>query len=70
MPIYEYKCEDGHIGTRLRSISHREVPTTCKKCEKDAFYIISTPTVALDGTDPGFPGAYDKFARTHESYGS
>lgn len=28
--------------------------------------VIGMPTVMLDGTDPGFPGAYDKWARTRE----
>ena len=70
MPIYEFKCEEGHVSTRLRSVENRMEPTTCKKCDKQANFIISKPSIALDGTDPGFPGAYDKWAREHENAGS
>jgi len=70
MPVYEYKCEEGHVSTRLRSVENRAETTTCKKCDKPASFIVSTPNIALDGTDPGFPGAYDKWARVHENAGS
>jgi hypothetical protein len=32
----------------------------------DAVRIISGTSVKLPGWDPGFPGAYDKWAREHE----
>jgi len=30
---------------------------------------MSSPSVQLDGTDPGFPDAYDKWAARHEKAG-
>lgn len=38
---------------------------TCM-CGNVATRIIGMPRVSLDGTDPGFPGAYDKWARIRE----
>ena len=35
-------------------------------CGGVANRLIGMPRVALDGTDPGFPGAYDKWARIRE----
>lgn len=72
MPIFEYKCPMCHyVSEHMCSVSKRKEPKSCRKCGNDeAKFITSAPSVALDGTDPGFPGAYDKWARTHESYGS
>ena len=36
-------------------------------CGHDARRVIGMPRVALDGTDPGFPGAYDKWATVREN---
>jgi hypothetical protein len=48
----------------------RYVDSTVKQveceCGKSADRIIGMPRVALDGTDPSFPGAYDKWARVRE----
>ena len=35
-------------------------------CGEFAYRVIGMPTVMLDGTDPGFPGAWDKWARIRE----
>ena len=70
MPIYTYKCEDGHIETRLRKIDRRTDHTVCKQCDKPAFFIISAPTISLDGTDPAFPDAYAKFEKVHSNASS
>lgn len=68
--IYEYKCPNGHISTRLRKMANRHESTTCKVCGEQASFIVSAPTSMLDGTDPGFPDAYDKWAKVHENAGS
>lgn len=68
MPIYEYRCEDNHVTEALTTIANRHNPITCS-CGKEATFIVSCPSVQLDGTDPGFPGAYDKWARRHEKAG-
>lgn len=36
------------------------------KCGHDANRIIGMPRVALDGTDPAFPTAYDRWANIRE----
>jgi putative FmdB family regulatory protein len=37
------------------------------ECGEMAHRIIGMPRVALDGTDPGFPGAYDRWATIREN---
>ena len=41
------------------------IQITCT-CGNQAYRMIGMPKIALDGTDPSFPGAYDKWARTRE----
>lgn len=36
------------------------------ECGEKAHRVIGMPRVALDGTDPSFPGAYDRWARIRE----
>ena len=38
----------------------------CGACDAPAKRIISPVRTHFDGTDPGFPGAHDKWARDHE----
>lgn len=38
----------------------------CPHCGGVAIKIIGMPNIALDGTDPGFPGAYEKWAKVRE----
>lgn len=69
MILYDFECNEcGTVAERLVSSSVRETP--CPNCQ--VFMMtrkISTPRVKLDGTDPGFPDAYDKWARQHEKAG-
>ena len=39
--------------------------TQCS-CGAHAYRMMGMPHVALDGTDPGFPGAYDRWATIRE----
>ena len=48
-----------------RYIDNNIEQVTCE-CGGLAERIIGMPRVSLDGTDPSFPGAYDKWARTRE----
>jgi len=64
MPIYEYECEDGHRMEAMSKIATRKDSKECE-CGKTAEFVNSCPTVVLDGTDPGFPGAYSKFEKQH-----
>lgn len=40
--------------------------TTCPICNCPTRRKVSAPTIALSGTDPAFPGAYDKWERTQK----
>lgn len=71
MPIYEYECTScQEVTDELRSMFVRNEAGTCSSCGSPTKYRVSCPKPLLDGTDPGFPGAYDKWARTHERAGN
>ncbi len=53
-------------GVFERYIDNNIEQVTCE-CGGLADRSIGMPRVALDGTDPGFPGAYDKWARVREA---
>lgn len=62
--LYDFKCPDCKIMQEhfVYSTTH-EIACSCGGTQVRQ---ISAPRIALDGTDPGFPGAYDKWARKHE----
>lgn len=63
-PIFEFKCDEcGDTVDRLTSHSTQIITCTCGGMMQKQF---SVPIIQLDGTDPGFPGAYDKWARTRK----
>lgn len=62
MPLYDYQCECGNAFETLRPMSDRK-SAKCPDCGAEAKFRISAPRVALDGTDPDFPGAYAKWAK-------
>lgn len=41
MPLFEYKCDNGHITELLRSIRERNAPCICTECGMDARPAIS-----------------------------
>ena len=41
--------------------------TSCPECQSTAIRLISCPTIALSGTDPGFPGAYDLWEKKRKA---
>jgi len=51
MPIYEYRCEKGHVFERLQSIGEPEV-AECRDCSRRAHRILSPVHFVLKG--PGF----------------
>jgi len=70
MPVYEYKCTKcGEVTDELRSMFVRDEDGVCPSCGSETHYRVSAPRTMLDGTDPGFPGAFDKWARQHERAG-
>ena len=64
--LYDFKRPDGRVVERL-------VPrdTTNIVCDDGtiATRVISPVRGYCDGTDPGFPGAYDKWGRDHAKRG-
>jgi hypothetical protein len=62
--MFEFMCEDGHITEKY--IGYETVCVPCDCCDKDANRIISAPRIELDGTDPIYVSAYDKWAKRHE----
>lgn len=67
MPVYEYHCECcDYLYTKIVPMADRENIQICPECNGPAHFKISAPLVFLDGTDPSFPGAYDKWARDRE----
>jgi hypothetical protein len=62
--LNDYCCES--CGTvQERFIDGETVAVACV-CGEITKRVIGMPRVALDGTDPSFPGAYDKWARVRE----
>lgn len=41
MPIYEYRCRDGHTTDAHRSVDDRHLPMLCRTCGQAAEKIIS-----------------------------
>ena len=61
--IRDFKCPV--CGVFERFIDHTTETVDCE-CGSVANRQFSAPTIGLDGTDPSFPGAYDKWARIRE----
>lgn len=62
--MYEFMCSNGHITESYLDESIRE--TTCSTCGNDASRIISMPRISLDGTDPVYVSAHERWARNRE----
>ncbi len=62
--LRDFVCDD--CGKEQERFIDTDITTLPCDCGGNANRIIGMPRVALDGTDPGFPGAYDKWARTWE----
>jgi putative FmdB family regulatory protein len=66
MPIYSYKCKDGHVTDQMSSIAERKEPKKCKVCGEDSHMFIVAPQVQLDPTDPAFAGTWISWERKRE----
>lgn len=64
MPIYNYRCSEGHITEHMSKIADREQQIVCE-CGNWAHYTISAPSVKLEGITGDFPGAYAKWEKNH-----
>ena len=67
--LYDFKCSScGYLDERLVHPEQRLL--NCPKCNESTYKRVISPVRSkLDGTDPGFPDAYDKWARDHEKAG-
>lgn len=66
MPLYEYKCGHcDHSYSQFRCVAER-AGSECPHCGSIADKVISRTTFHLNGADPGFPTASDKWERRHE----
>ena len=62
--LNDYKCEScGKVQERY--IDSTILVVSCE-CGKEAHKSMVIPMVALDGTNPDFPGAYNKWANVRE----
>jgi len=71
MLTYDYKCTlCGAVEEHLVR-DNKVMFVTCKACgETGATRQLAAPRSKLDGLDPGFPDAYDKWTRQHEKAGN
>ena len=67
MIILDFQCANGHRQERFVPSDTQTV--RCKDCERVAKRIISGTSFKLDGTDPAFPTAWDRWAKQHEKAG-
>ncbi|MCY4474086.1 MAG: zinc ribbon domain-containing protein [Chloroflexi bacterium] len=49
MPIYEYKCENGHVFDEMQSFSSEPI-ATCDDCGTAASRMLSVPMVLYKGS--------------------
>jgi len=65
VPIFEYRCSQGHDKTQLRKYEDRDKPCLCEICDSSMLRIMSAPHVAPDGTYSYAPniGRADAFDR-------
>lgn len=52
MPLYEYRCADGHVTDEYRTIDERARPAVCAKCHGQADKIISRVGHAVPDISP------------------
>lgn len=62
--MFEFQCEAGHITEKY--IGYETVCIPCGNCGNDANRIISMPRISLDGTDPVYVSAHEKWAKQRE----
>lgn len=68
MPLYDFRCPDGHVTTRLVRHSMKSVVIPCAHCDQDAEWQFPKPHIAPDGTYSHEPnlGDANEFERRQE----
>lgn len=62
--LNDFVCQS--CGTQQERFLDTDVDQVACKCGEMATRVIGMPQVKLDGTDPSFPGAYDRWAKIRE----
>lgn len=55
MPLYEYRCEKGHVTEQLRLLRFRKRKARCGQCGQPASVVLSIPRIASWSSDWRFP---------------
>ena len=63
--LRDFLCEKCGIEEE-RYIDSKITQIVCPECGHKMIRLIGMPRVDLDGTDPDFPGAYEKWAKIRE----
>ena len=66
MRLYDFRCPNGHTSEHLVKPDVKHI--RCE-CGAEADRIISPVNFAVDGSDPAWPTAHDKWVREHEAAG-
>ena len=70
MLIYDFKCDECHVMEERLVKDNTVLVLACNSCGHSiATRQLAAPRCKLDGLDPGFPDAYDKWTRQHEKAG-
>lgn len=62
--MFDFHCKS--CGDEFEKLVDTNIRTVTCECGGEASRMISTPTIGLDGTNPDFPTAYDKWANVRE----
>lgn len=70
MPIYEYRCGEGHLTERIRKYAERDEPLACERCSTPTQRIFSAHHAEPDGIysyEPNIGSAADFERKRAES---
>lgn len=69
MPIYEYRCPDGHLHEDVRAYENRNKRARCPRCKRLARRIFSAHHAEVDGIYSYAPnvGNPDRYERQQQA---
>ena len=60
--MFEFVCASGHHMDKLTDYESKSVPCDCGET---AHRVLSTPAIKLEGWSGSFPGAANRFEKSH-----
>ncbi|KKN23892.1 hypothetical protein LCGC14_0900340 [marine sediment metagenome] len=63
--FFDFRCQK--CGEKFAGFVKPDIRITPCNCGGEGRRLISSPTIALSGTDPAFTTAYDKWARVQQN---